>query len=105
MLAKQFRLQIQKWLRENKKTTTRKSEFFIVKLRDNNLSFSRFGTVISAKVNKSAVKRNKIKRTIFNFIRFKKLHELAGKDILMIVLPAASKLTKPEIEKELEIIL
>ena len=105
MLAKRFRLQIQKWLGEKKRTVIRRSDFFIVKLRDNDLLFSRFGAVISAKVNKSAVKRNKIKRTIFNFIRLKKLHELAGKDILIIVLPSINKLTKPEIEKELKKIL
>ena len=58
--------------------------------------------MISAKVNKSAVKRNKIKRTIFNFIRFKKFYELTGKDALIIVLPSASKLIKSEIEKELK---
>jgi ribonuclease P protein component len=105
MLAKQFRLQIQKWLKEKKRTVIRRSDFFIVKLRDNDLLFSRFGTVISAKVNKSAVRRNKIKRTIFNFIRLKKFHELAGKDILIIVSPAASKLIKSGIEKELKKIL
>lgn len=102
MLAKQFRLQIQKWLKEKKRTVIRRSDFFIIKSRDNDLSFSRFGAVISAKANKSAVKRNKIKRTIFNFICLKKYHEMPGRDILMIVLPSASKLTKPEIEKELE---
>lgn len=105
MLAKQFRLQIQKWLKEKKRTVVRRSDFFIVKLQDNSLSFSRFGAVISAKVDKSAVKRNKIKRMIFNFIRLKKFHELVGKDILIIALPPTSKLTKPEIEKELETIL
>ncbi len=102
MLTKRFRLQIQKWLGEKKRTVIRRSDFFIVKLRDNDLLFSRFGAVIGAKVNKSAVKRNKIKRTIFNFIRLKKLHELPGKDVLIIVLPSASKLIKSEIKKELK---
>ncbi len=105
MLAKQFRLQIQKWLKERKKTIIRRSHFFIIKLRDNDLLFSRFGVVISAKVNKSAVKRNKTKRTIFNFIRLKKFYELPGKDILIIVSLPASKLMKSKIEKELEKIL
>ncbi|MEK7496205.1 MAG: ribonuclease P protein component, partial [Patescibacteria group bacterium] len=92
-------------LGEKKRTVIRRSDFFIVKSRDNDLLFSRFGAVISAKVNKSAVKRNKIKRTIFNFIRFKKFYELTGKDALIIVLPSASKLIKSEIEKELKKIL
>lgn len=105
MLAKKFRLQIQKWLKEKRNTITRKSDFFIVKFRTNDLLFSRFGIVVSAKVNKSAVKRNKIKRIIFDFIRLEKLHKSAGRDVLIIVLPSANKLTKTEIEKELEIIL
>lgn len=102
MLAKRFRLQVQRWLKEKNRTTTRKSDFFIIKSRKNDLLFSRFGMVISGKVNKSAVKRNKIKKTIFNFIRLEKLYELAGKDVLIIVLPQASRLTKLEIKKELE---
>ncbi len=92
-------------MRESKRTITRRSDFFIVKLRNNDLPFSRFGAVISAKVDKSAVKRNKIKRTIFNFIRLNKIHELSDKDVLIVVLPPASKLIKLEIEKELQKIL
>lgn len=105
MLAKKFRLQIQEWLKEKRNTITRKSDFFIVKLRANNLLFSRFGTVISSKVSKSAVKRNKIKRIIFDFIRLNKYYEVLGKDVLIIVSPLAGQLTKPEIKKEIEIIL
>ncbi len=101
MLAKKFRLPIQNWLKQRKKITTRKSDFFIIKISDNNLSFSRFGVVISKKVSKSAVQRNKIKRTIFNFIRLGKLHEIKGKDVLVIVSPKTAELKEKEIEKEL----
>ena len=101
MLAKKFRLPIQSWLKERKKITTRKSDFFVIKASDNNLAFSRFGAVISKKVSKSAVKRNKIKRIIFDFIRLSKLHEFANKDVLIIVSPKTAELKKEEIEKEL----
>ena len=101
MLAKKFRLPIQDWLKQRKRITTRKSDFFIIKKSDNNLAFSRFGVVISKKVSKSAVKRNKIKRIIFDFIRLNKLYEITGNDVVINVLPPAAKLKKEEIEKEL----
>src|SRR3989344_8137003 len=101
MLAKKFRLPIQNWLKERKRIITRKSDFFIIKRSDNNLSFSRFGLVISKKVSKLAVSRNKIKRIIFDFIRLNKLYEIVGSDIAINVLPPAAKLKKEEIEKEL----
>ncbi len=102
MLAKKFRLPIHKWQQEKKTTIARRSSFFIVKFRTNNLEFSRFGIIISAKVSKKAVARNKIKRTIFNFIRLKKLHLNSSRDILIIVLPLANQLTKKEIQEQLK---
>jgi len=105
MLAKKFRLQIQDWFKEKKFSADRKSDFFIVKTARNNLSFSRFGAIISKKVYKSAVRRNKIKRAIFNFIRLNKYHELPGKDVLIIVSPAVSRLTGKEIKEEIKKIL
>ncbi len=105
MLAKKFRLQIQDWFKERKKTVSRQSNFFAVKIRENGLSFSRFGAVIGKKVHKSAVRRNKIKRAIFNFIRLNKYHEAPGKDILIIVSPAASQLIRKGIKEELKKVL
>ncbi|MBI4994003.1 ribonuclease P protein component [Candidatus Wolfebacteria bacterium] len=106
MLAKKFRLQIQNWLNDrNKKIFSRKSEFFIIKSSSNNLGFSRFGVIISKKVSKSAVRRNKIKRIIFNFIRLNKLHEIGGKDAAITVLPAAGQLEKTELETNLKRLL
>jgi ribonuclease P protein component len=115
MLAKKFRLQAQAFGRPEtgKKIKTLRSEYFTVKSRPNNLGFSRFGTVISRKVLRSAAKRNKIKRVIFNFIRLNKLHLKApgqnkfatgqtGKDILIIVSPEIAPLAKNEIEEKLK---
>lgn len=102
MLAKKYRLQIDEWLKDKKKRIFgRKSDFFVVKTSANNLDFSRFGVVISAKVSKSAVVRNRIRRTIFNFIRLNKFQEIAGNDVLIIVLPPAAKLTRQEIENNI----
>lgn len=102
MLAKKYRLQIDEWLKDKKKRIfSRKSDFFVVKISSNNLDFSRFGVVISAKVSKSAVQRNRIKRTIFDFIRLNKFNEIAGNDVLIIVLPPVAKLTRQEIENNI----
>lgn len=102
MLAKKYRLQIDEWLKDKKKRIfSRKSDFFVIKTSTNNLDFSRFGIVISAKVSKSAVARNRIKRTIFDFVRLNKFQEIAGNDVLIIVLPLAAKLTKQEIENNI----
>ncbi len=106
MLAKKFRLQIQNWLKDRgKKIITRKSDFFIAKTVANGLNFSRIGVVISRKVSKFAVRRNKIKRIIFDFIRLSKYYEICGQDVLITVLPLAGRLKKKEIEKELREIL
>ncbi len=102
MLAKKYRLQIQNWLRDkNKRIISHRSDFFIVKSSSNSLDYSRFGTVISAKVSKSAVKRNRIKRIIYDFIRLNKLYETGGRDVVITILPPAAKLKKEEIEKEI----
>jgi ribonuclease P protein component len=114
MLSKKFRLQVQAFGRPEtgKKIKTVRSEYFAVKSRPNDLRFSRFGVVISRKVFKSAAKRNKIKRIIFNFIRLNKLHlkapkqnkfvtGQAGKDVLIIVNPKVAQLAKNEIEENL----
>ncbi|MEE8131712.1 MAG: ribonuclease P protein component [Candidatus Paceibacterota bacterium] len=103
MLPKKYRLSIQKFLKNNHQKVVR-SKYFAIKFKSNNLSFSRFGIVISNKVSKSAVKRNKIKRIIFDFFRLKEyyLKLKTGKDVLIIVSTQVNKLTKVEIERELE---
>ncbi len=106
MLAKKFRLPVGQWIKEKKgKEVVKKNIFFILKTGVNDLNFSRFGAVVSLKISKSAVRRNYIKRIIFDFIRLEGLHKIAGKDFLIIVLPPAARLKKTELEAELKIIL
>lgn len=106
MLAKKFRLPIRPWMKDkNKKAITKKGNFFIVKVLPNNLGFSRFGTIVSLKTAKKATQRNRLKRTIFNFIRLNNFHLRPGKDFLIIALPVVSKSAKADIEKELNLLL
>ncbi len=107
MLAKKFRLPIQSFGRpgSNQKIKIVRSEYFTVKSKPNDLGFSRFGAVVSRKVSKSAVRRNKIKRMIFNFVRLNKLHLKPGSDFLIIVSPKTSQLAKNEIEEKINFLI
>ncbi len=109
MLAKKFHLSIQDLTPERFKKVSvggkTTNKYFIIKTAANNLSFSRFGVITSRKISKKAVKRNLIKRTVFDFVRLNKLYQPAGKDVLIIVLPAINQLTKSEINNQLKLIL
>lgn len=100
MLAKKFHLQIHQW--RPAKISTQKSAHFAVKTSLNDLSISRFGAIVSSGVFKSSVKRNRLKRIFFDFIRLNGLHLVGGQDVLLIFFPSVAKLTKEEIEKELK---
>lgn len=107
MLAKKFRLRIQNQIiKQTKKSAIqKKSKYLVVKITPNNFSYSRFGIIISRKVNKKATQRNRIKRVIFNHVRLNKFHQVPGNDILIITLPPINQLTKTEIQQELNNLL
>lgn len=62
---------------------------------------SRFGFVISTKISKRAVVRNRIKRIFSDYIRlnFKKVKP--GKDVLFLIKPSITKVSRDLIEKEI----
>ena len=101
MLAKKFRLPIQTVLRK-KPLFARKDEYFNVKIFANQLAFSRFGAVISRKIDKRAVYRNRLKRLIFNLIRLEKIYLRPGYDVLIYVSPKIIKLNKIEVQNILK---
>jgi ribonuclease P protein component len=80
------------------------NSFFVVKLKNNYSEDWRFGFVVSRKVSKKAVVRNRIKRRLCEIIKnalkigvFKK----DGKDALIIVRPGVDKKDFKEVEKTL----
>lgn len=99
MLAKKFRLPIQTILRSHFKSY--RGESFLFKRKASDLPYSRFGLIISSKVEKNAAHRSKLKRLIFNFIRLKNLHLIPRHDFLIIVLGSIKNKRKDKIEKEL----
>lgn len=98
MLPKKLRLPIQEVI--SKKGKTHKNTFFTIKVFSNNLNFSRFGVVISKKVGKTAVVRNKIKRAIFNALRSVKDH-WAIADYLIIVNSSVIGLSQKQINGQI----
>ncbi|MEK7664613.1 MAG: ribonuclease P protein component [Patescibacteria group bacterium] len=78
-----------------------KEGFLILKIAENNTKENRFGFIVSQKVSKKAVIRNKIKRKLREIIRLKIKNSqlLSGKDIILISLPGIEKISFFEIEK------
>jgi len=73
-----------------------------VKAADNNLSYSRFGIVVSAKVSKKAVDRNRVKRLIREAIRLNLAKLAVGKDCVIIAQPLLLGKEFKEVETELK---
>ena len=61
---------------------------------------SRFGFIISTRISKKAVIRNKIKRIISSLLSQKIKSIREGLDVVFLIKPAITKLTKEQIEKE-----
>lgn len=77
------------------------SKFFGVEIynrKDN--ENSRFGFIISTKISKKAVIRNKIKRIISDVIRTKLSIIKEGLDVIFLIKPSIVKLNRNDIQKE-----
>lgn len=74
---------------------TAKNPFFILKFRENSSEYSRFGFVVSKRVAKSAVLRNRTKRIVRSAVEQSLEQIKSGYDILFII-------TKP-LEESLEV--
>ena len=74
-----------------------------VKFLENNSDFSRLGIIVSNKVSKKAVERNRLKRIIRDFFYSKITEIQPKKDFVVIILPGIDK-NKDELEKLLQLI-
>ncbi len=88
MLAKKNRLKkkkdFEKIFKEGKSF---KEKFLIIKFLSNNLGYSRFGFIVSQKISKKAVLRNKIKRRMTEAVRGEIKGFKKGIDAIFIALP------------------
>ncbi|MCK4967480.1 MAG: ribonuclease P protein component [Candidatus Aenigmarchaeota archaeon] len=89
MLAKKWRLtKNNDFQRVKKQGRSRFSQILVVRYCINNLSISRFAIVISLKISKRAVVRNKIKRQLLYVIQQHLLNFKQGYDIIIFTRPA-----------------
>lgn len=60
------------------------SDLFIIRSRKNNENFSRFRVIISKKLEAKAVKRNKLRRQIYEAIRLNIENSIENNDFILI---------------------
>lgn len=88
MLAQKYRIRKKKDIeRIFKKGRNIKQDSLILKTASNDLGFYRFGFIVSQKVSKKAVQRNKIKRKLREIVQQRVNFNAAGRDNLFIALP------------------
>lgn len=75
--------------------------FFFIKFRPNNLAWARAGVVVSARVSKKAVVRNKIRRIVSQALAKPEILGLS-KDLAVIVSPTIVGKRPKEIKSALE---
>jgi ribonuclease P protein component len=86
-----------------KKGASFKSPSFILKVLKTSLEYSRFGFVVSQKVSKKAVERNKIRRRLSEIVKKQKIKP--GLDLVFISLASAKNKDFLNFKKETEDIL
>jgi len=72
-----------------------------LKAAKNDFPYSRFGFVVSNKISKSAVKRNRIKRLLRESVRISRDEISAGFDIVIMVRKDFSEKKMPEVKNEM----
>jgi len=80
---------------------------FIIKARDNGLPYFRAGVIVNKKISLSAVKRNWLKRQVFDFFSPDRPGLASwgqGKDVIVLLLPPAKDLINEpaRLKQELE---
>lgn len=76
------------------------SPLFTLRVKDNELGVSRFGFIVSKKVEKRAVLRNRIKRQIRNCMEKNLDAILTGKDMLFVLKKESKEKSKDEFCRE-----
>ena len=82
-----------------KKGKAVKGSFLSIKYKNNELSVPRFGFVVSAKVSKSAVKRNKTRRILSETAR-NVINDLGGCDIIVFTTKKIMEVSKKDIVED-----
>lgn len=75
---------------------------FLLRFRENKLLYNRYGFVISKKINKRAVARNRIKRIFSTVLMILEKQIKTGYDLLFIVKTDVSKLKSEKLGETLK---
>jgi len=106
MLAKENRLREKKdFERILKKGRVFRGRFLILRIIENKLGKTRFGFIVSQKISKKAVVRNKVKRRLREIMKTKIKNLKKELDIVFITLSGIELKTFSEIKEEIEEIL
>ncbi len=106
MLARENRLKRKKDFEQVfKKGKSFREDFLVLKIRRSEIGETRFGFIISKKVSKKAVSRNKIKRMLSEAVRLKIDRLKRDADIILISLPGIEKKDSQEINKDIDKLL
>ncbi|OGW20113.1 MAG: ribonuclease P protein component [Nitrospirae bacterium GWA2_46_11] len=76
-----------------------KTPYFILKVAKNNLLYNRYGFIVSKKIDKRAVVRNKIKRLIRGGVEDLTIDLKEGYDVVFIAVKNIENLSKEEVKK------
>lgn len=71
-----------------------KGSFLFIKIYENSKQLRRFGFVISSKVSKKAVIRNKIRRELSDFVRLNMDKIRSGYDIIVLIKNGSASIDK-----------
>lgn len=88
-----------------KKGKSRIKDFLVLKTVKNNLKLTRVGLVVSQKVSKKAVQRNKVKRKLREAVRNNIKKIKLGYDLIFFTKKGVEKKSFSEIKKEVEDLL
>lgn len=80
-------------------------DFLFLKRSANNLATSRFGIIVSQKVAKKAVARNKLRRRLANSLEKSHALEKKGVDVVLVAKPGLEKKSFQELQNILESLL
>lgn len=104
-LPKPFRLSGEKDIKRVLRSSgLMESPFFRLVFRKNFLPESRFAFLLSKKVSKSAVRRNRLKKRSSEWVRKFFLNNLPGYDFLLFFKERAAGLNRKELYRELKLI-
>lgn len=84
---------------------TIKGKYVFLRYLINGTDKTRIGFVVSKKISKLAVVRNKVKRRMRDIVRLKRNELKEGLSIVVVSLPSITKMTYKEIKEDLENLL